>query len=73
MSNNFDFSQYDGELEYECALLTKSIINTRRRIQKTIDCNNIRLASRTSLLEAVSHLNLLLKSIFDTYEEYLDE
>jgi len=74
MSNiNFDYSAYDGELEYECTLLTKSIINTRRRIQKAIDCNNYSLASRYSLLDAVAHLNLLLVSIFDTYEEFVEK
>lgn len=74
MANNyFDYSAYDGERENECNLLSRSIINTRRRIQKNIDCNNYRLASRTSLLDAVTHLNLLLVSIFDTYEEFLDE
>ena len=70
MSNNFDFSQYDGELENECIYLTRSIINARRRIQKNIDCNNFRLASRTSLLDAVTHLNLLLGSIFYNYENF---
>ena len=73
MSNNFDFSQYDGELENECTLLTRKIFDTRRRIQKAIDCNQYRLASRTTLLDAVNHLNLLLKDIFDTYDEFIDE
>lgn len=74
MSNiNFDYSAYDGEQEYECTLLTKSIINTRRRIQKALDCNNYSLASRTSLLDAVAHLNWLLVSIFDTYDEFVEK
>lgn len=73
MSNNFDFSQYDGELENECTLLARKIFDTRRRIQKAIDCNQYRLASRTTLLDAVNHLNLLLKDIFDTYDEFIDE
>jgi hypothetical protein len=73
MSNNFDFSEYNGEQENECTLLTRSIINTRRRIEKNLDCNNSRLASRSSLLEAVTHLNLLLVSIFDTYEEFVEK
>jgi hypothetical protein len=72
MSNiNFDYSAYNGEQENECTLLTRSIINARRRIEKNLDCNNYSLASRTSLLEAVAHLNLLLVSIFDTYEEFV--
>ena len=73
MPHNFNFSEYDGEREYECTLLARSIINTRRRIQKAIDCNKYRLASRTTLLDAVNHLNLLLKDIFDTYDEFIDE
>jgi hypothetical protein len=73
MPNNFDFSQYDGELENECTLLTRKILDTRRRIQKTLDCNEYRLASRTILLDAVNHLNLLLKDIFDTYDEFTNE
>lgn len=73
MPNNFDFSAYDGELENECTLLTRKIFDTRRRIQKAIDCNKYRLASRTTLLDAVNHLNLLLKDIFDTYDEFNHE
>ena len=73
MPHNFNFSEYDGEREYECTLLARSIINTRRRIQKAIDCNKYRLASRTTLLDAVNHINLLLKDIFDTYDEFNDE
>ena len=73
MPNNFDFSAYDGELENECTLLTRKILDTRRCIQKAIDCNKYRLASRTTLLDAVNHLNLLLKDIFDTYDEFIDE
>jgi len=69
MSDNFDFSEYDGELENECTLLTRSIINTRRRIQKHTDSNKFSLASRARLLNAITHLNLLLEDIFDTYEE----
>jgi hypothetical protein len=73
MSNNFDFSAYNGEQENECTLLTRSIINARRRIEKNLDCNNSRLASRTSLLDAVTNLNLLLKDIFDTYEKFVEK
>lgn len=73
MPNNFNFSQYNGELENECTLLTKKIFDTRRRIQKAIDCNKYCLASRSILLDAVNHLNLLLKDIFDTYDEFIDE
>jgi hypothetical protein len=73
MPNNFDFSQYDGELENECILLTRKIFDTRRRIQKVIDCNYYHLASRPTLLDAVNHLNLLLKDIFDTYDKFIDE
>ena len=71
MPNNFNFSEYDGEREYECTLLARSIINTRRRIQKITDSNNSSLASRARLLDAVTHLNLLLESIFDTYEDFV--
>lgn len=73
MPNNFNFSAYNGELENECTLLTRKILDTRRCIQKAIDCNKYRLASRTTLLDAVNHLNLLLKDIFDTYDEFIDE
>lgn len=69
MPNNFNFSEYDGEREYECTLLARSIITTRRRIQKLTDCNKFSLASRARLLNAITHLNLLLEDIFDTYEE----
>lgn len=73
MPNNFKFSAYNGEIENECTLLTRKILDTRRCIQKAIDCNKYRLASRTTLLDAVNHLNLLLKDIFDTYDEFIDE
>lgn len=73
MPNNFNFSAYNGELENESTLLTRKILDTRRCIQKAIDCNKYRLASRTILLDAVNHLNLLLKDIFDTYDEFIDE
>jgi hypothetical protein len=73
MPNNFDFSQYDRELENDCTLLTRKIFDTRRHILKAIDCNKYRLASRSTLLDAVHHLNLLLKDIFDTYDEFIDE
>jgi len=71
-TNNFNFSEYNGELENECTLLTRKIVDTRRCIQKAIDCNKYRLASRARLLDAVTHLNLVLESIFDTYEDFVE-
>lgn len=74
MSNtSIDFSAYDGFREKEAVLLTNAIINARRRIQRTLDSNTLNIACRYNLYSTITELNSLLRSIYDTYDLFLEE
>lgn len=70
---SIDFTAYDGVREVEAISLAKTIINTRRRIQRTFDNNTVRVASRYNLNSTITELNSLLRSVYETYDKFIED